>query len=994
MRTHFQESNHSHTQVKSTKIGNTSQRIISLILALSIIFFVLIIICYGLHLISRIWFGILIVFVTILDMFMLYLLLFFFDVPNIARLFSNSPFSRRKTLQQLILQHKPTPLLSVKTYHQIVGVPPSTNSKVIQEREKVVKEVYALLSHPNTSVVALTGLAGTGKSTLAAMICSYINKHADNLFVAKPLWLSIKSDTTLSDLIATIFKSLGRPLPSIDSMSAGNHAKLLFEAMNSSRNTVFVILDQLDNLLDPQTGHINTKDSGISEWLDIIGKQKSVSRLLLTCRSVPGEVNKNLGHYAHTYLVKGLDDADGVEFLRRQNINAVNSELYQVVKYCYGHPQALSSFVSIFHRYSPTNITEFLEDGIFTKLWALDLAHNLLDPIYKEQLNEEERKLILAFSIYREPVPLEAPLKLIADVQHEKVQAALKVLKRQHVLQEFGDDHYQIHPILLDYLWDKFDESDEKLNSEARCTAHWNASQYYLNQITFDYPPAGQRREFRYLHPLIEAVWHQCQGNYYQEAFHLMDHEKIFSDLLYLGRSDILLELYQLLFPLQKWNPTQAQKIHLYENLGKIYSDLGEKEKAAGCFEQALNLVRISEDFKEEGKILNDLGRSFSALGEKEEAKSLLEYALQLIQRERDHTEEAVILNNLGLVYDDLGYRTIAKEYLEKALSLSIEMGNSLEESRIINSLGQIYADLGEKEQAILLFERAREIRQKLKDRRGEGITLSNLGQVYADLGKYSDAVRYCQQGLYLSKEVKDRWGQGKALRTLGQVYCDLGIYDDAIRYFEQSLILFQEVKDRWGQVRVLIGLIHTHNLLGQKVKAREYYKEALKISREAKDRKGEGRILNLIINNLELADNDSFESKEVWKQLEQALQLCREVDDKKGEAWTLNNLGRIYFTLGNKKESKKYYDQALELRIKVCDLRGTGWTLFNLGMLHLEQGHYQSALMSLLKAKKIFIGIKSQDVSKVQLAIDNLHKEIGEQRFNTLLKKVESKVE
>jgi len=29
-----------------------------------------------------------------------------------------------------------------------------------------------------------------------------------------------------------------------------------------------------------------------------------------------------------------------------------------------------------------------------------------------------------------------------------------------------------------------------------------------------------------------------------------------------------------------------------------------------------------------------------------------------------------------------------------------------------------------------------------------------------------------------------------------------------------------------------------------------------------------------------------------------------------------------------------------------------------------------------------------------VQLAIDNLHKEIGEQRFNTLLKKVESKVE
>jgi hypothetical protein len=69
---------------------------------------------------------------------------------------------------------------------------------------------------------------------------------------------------------------------------------------------------------------------------------------------------------------------------------------------------------------------------------------------------------------------------------------------------------------------------------------------------------------------------------------------------------------------------------------------------------------------------------------------------------------------------------------------------------------------------------------------------------------------------------------------------------------------------------------------------------------------------------------------------------------------------------------------------------RGIGWTLFNIGILSREQHHYQSALSFFLKAKKIFIEVQSQDALKVQLAIDELRKTIGDERFNTLLKMVE----
>lgn len=451
---------------------------------------------------------------------------------------------------------QPAAVADKAAYRSILGLPPPTDSRTIQQREKIVKEVYARLTQPDITAIVLTGIGGVGKSTLAALLYRYAEEqrgqgktvernayphqgvmhHARTQFTAEALWLRIDPAVTMTDLAGTLFEALGRPMLDFGSLTPQNLAVALFNALNTTEQARLILLDQFENLLDAHTGYALADHAGVGEWLDALNSQPCRCRVLLTSRPWPQGTREYPPTYMQEYHIKGMETAEGIELLRKQGVGpeVSDAELRIAVEHCAGHAFALTLLASFLRRNRSLSLTALFNNPTYTQLWTGNIARNLLDSIYTEQLNEVQRKLLLAFSIYREPVALDAAHALIdftAEVPETQMLSALDALLRQHLLQASGEGRYQLHAIVADYATSRFVGGSEQAGQQALRDIHARAARYYLQAAEVTCPPREQRRCMSDVQPLIEAIWQQCQSGQWQEAYNLMEQEGIFWNL-------------------------------------------------------------------------------------------------------------------------------------------------------------------------------------------------------------------------------------------------------------------------------------------------------------------------------------------------------------------------------------------------------------------------------------------------------------------------------
>ncbi|MCA9885909.1 MAG: tetratricopeptide repeat protein, partial [Anaerolineae bacterium] len=129
--------------------------------------------------------------------------------------------------------------------------------------------------------------------------------------------------------------------------------------------------------------------------------------------------------------------------------------------------------------------------------------------------------------------------------------------------------------------------------------------------------------------------------------------------------------------------------------------------------------------------LLNNIGLIYSALGEKQVALNYHLQALPLTKRVNDPRSEAATFNNIGLVYDSLGYKQQALDYYEMALPLVKQVGDIQSEATILNNMAGIHRFMGNLTLALRHSEQALILRREMGDASGEAITLNNLGSIF-----------------------------------------------------------------------------------------------------------------------------------------------------------------------------------------------------------------------------------------------------------------------
>ncbi|MCC5627474.1 CHAT domain-containing protein [Nostoc sphaeroides CHAB 2801] len=413
-------------------------------------------------------------------------------------------------------------------------------------------------------------------------------------------------------------------------------------------------------------------------------------------------------------------------------------------------------------------------------------------------------------------------------------------------------------------------------------------------------------------------------------------------------------------------------------NIGLVYSDLGEKQQAIQYYNQALPIFRAVGNRTGEAISLVSIGAVYSDLGEKQQAIQYYNQALPIFRAVGDRGGEATTLNNIGLVYSDLGENQEALKYYNQALPIRRAVGDRRGEAITLHNIGLVYYSLEQKQEALKYYNQALPIFRAVEDRKGETNTLNNIGAVYDSLGENQDALRYYNQALPISRAVEDRKGEATTLNNIGAVYSSLGENQEALKYYNQALPIRRAVRDRGGEAISLTSIGLVYDSLGEKQDALRYYNQALSIFRAVGHRRGEATTLN----SIGAVYSSLGENQEALKYYNQALPIRRAVRDKEGEAISLTSIGAVYSSLGEKQEALKYYNQALPIFRAVEGRKGEATTLNNIGLVYSSLGEKQDALRYYNQALPIFRAVEERRGEAISLtSIGLVYSDLGEKQ-------------
>ncbi|HBE18166.1 MAG TPA: Fis family transcriptional regulator [Cyanobacteria bacterium UBA11149] len=426
-------------------------------------------------------------------------------------------------------------------------------------------------------------------------------------------------------------------------------------------------------------------------------------------------------------------------------------------------------------------------------------------------------------------------------------------------------------------------------------------------------------------------------------------------------------------------------------SLGNANFSFGKFDRAIEFFQQSLTIAKELKNRDSEGITLGNLGNCYLYLADFTKAIEFYQESLEIAREVQNVYAEGNALGNLGTAYNSLGQYDKSIEYQEQSLALARKINDPQGEGQALVNLGLSYLYLGNYPKSIEYQEQSLVISRELKDIRTEGLALGNLSSAYYAMGNYAKAIEYQEESVEISRKVQDLQGEGQSLGNLGNIYYSLGSYEKAIEFYQKQLAIVAQTGDRQGKANALGNLGNVYNDLGEYNKALDFFQQSLAIVREIKDRNGEGANLgNMGLVYLMLGDYEKG-----IELCEQSLAINRETKDRVGEANNLSNLGLAYNALGNYNKAIEYQKQHLEITREIKYRWGESTALNSLGAAYRNQGNLAEAEKNFLASIEVKESLRAglDDTAKVSIfetqtdAYQNLQETlIAQKKFNGAL--------
>jgi tetratricopeptide (TPR) repeat protein len=302
-----------------------------------------------------------------------------------------------------------------------------------------------------------------------------------------------------------------------------------------------------------------------------------------------------------------------------------------------------------------------------------------------------------------------------------------------------------------------------------------------------------------------------------------------------------------------------------------VERQLGRWMQARANLERALTLAHETGDPRIERPIVRELAVLDETVGDMEAARSGYDRAAHLAEQTGDPVATAVALFDQAVFDSKTGQYTAARVGFQAALDLASQQGDIPLERQIRHNLALLDSKVGQLDEARAGYTHAYELAKQMGDVRGERDELYSLALHEDDLVK---ARAGYEQALVLNDRLRDDAFRPLILHALAGVDLKMGQRDRARAGYERARNLAQQVGDPVGQRAALHELAAMDADEGEWARAREGFERALDIARRLHDPEHEALELMCLAREAEQAGEPDRvrellqRSQEIWERL------------------------------------------------------------------------------------------------------------------------------
>jgi len=324
----------------------------------------------------------------------------------------------------------------------------------------------------NARLVAIVGIGGVGKTTLAERVARDIRENFDYIF-----WRDLRNAPVPDDIITECILFLSRHKETSIPDSIEGKVQLLVRYLAASK--CLIVLDNAETVLGGRenAGEFRVNYEGYGYLLRTASHLENKSCIILTTRETPADFSflENTVSGVYKLFLSGLEESAGFELLKRGNLTGSTNLWVDLINLYGGNPLALKLVTATIRDWFDGDVAKFIQHG--TPIYG-----NLKD-LLDEQLNRLSAlgaEILFWLAIERETISLtdlesDIVYWIVINGNHGSVQSlkhdiagANPVSKRSIIeavdsldrksLIEKNQGRFTLQPVIMEHLTEKLVE--------------------------------------------------------------------------------------------------------------------------------------------------------------------------------------------------------------------------------------------------------------------------------------------------------------------------------------------------------------------------------------------------------------------------------------------------------------------------------------------------------------------------------------------------------